>query len=133
MSAEEANGCTADARRDDWREDHHVSLVALEPVNRVSEEIDVREACGQAVVAADHFPYSIRLCSKRTDCTDAAAIALADESFDLPDNRLSFRLVHRSAARRTNGCPLDVQPANSGFGRTGATQQVVVRGVLRRP
>src|ERR1700687_2376543 len=128
MSAEEANGCTADARRHDWREDHHVSLVALEPVNRVSEEIDVREARDQAFVAAHHFPYSIRLCSKRTDCANAPAIALADEPVDLLDNRLSFPLVHRSAAGWTNRFPLDVQPANSGVGRTRAAQQVVVCG-----
>ena len=123
---EEAKRCAADARRHDGREDHHVSLVALEPVNRVSEEVEVREACDQAFVAAHHLPYPVRLCSKRTDCTDAAAIALTDESFDLHDNRLSFRLVHRSATRWTNGFPPDVQPANSGFVRTRATQPVVV-------
>src|SRR5437016_5556216 len=79
-------------------------------------------------MAVHHFPYSIRLCPKRTDYSDAAAIALADESFDLLDNRLRFRLVHRPAANRTNGRAVNVHPANSGLIKTWATQSVVVGG-----
>src|SRR6202043_3871363 len=102
-----AKGRIAHARRHDRREEHHVSFVALEPVNRVSQEIEVRQAGNQAVTAGHDVPYSIRLCSKRTDHPHAPAVPLSDQPPDLAHNLLSLGLVHRSASGWANGLTTD--------------------------